>query len=279
MRLKVGSGVWLINLLVIALILVILFVPNDVLRIVLGLPFLLLFPGYTLILALFPKKESIGGVERLALSFGLSIAVVPLIGLILNYTWWGITIVSTLYAVSSFIFIMSIVAWVRQSRLEQSEKYSINLKLKIPGWGGSTWDKALTVVLVVAILGAMGTLGYVIAKPKVGETFTEFYILGLEGKASGYPEEVKVGEEGRVIIGIVNREHKPVDYRVEISIDELNIQEVGPISLAHEEKWENEVAFVPQVTGENKKVEFKLYKNGDTEALLESLHLWINVTQ
>ncbi|MCK4222104.1 MAG: DUF1616 domain-containing protein, partial [Dehalococcoidia bacterium] len=56
------------------------------LRIVLGLPFLLFSPGYALIAALFPKKGSLDGIERIALSFGLSIAVVPLIGLILNYT-------------------------------------------------------------------------------------------------------------------------------------------------------------------------------------------------
>ena len=278
MRIKTNSELILLNLIVAVLIIAIILFPSNVLRIILGLPFLLFFPGYTLILALFPKKDSIGGVERLALSFGLSIAVVPLIGLILNYTWWGITIESTLYAVSSFIFIMSIVAWVRQQRLGESEKFTINLKLKIPGWGGSTWDKALTAVLVIAILGTMGTLGYVIAQPKVGETFTEFYILGPEGKASGYPEELKVGEEGRVIVGIVNREYEPVDYRMEITIDGLSVQEVGPISLAHEEKWENEVALVPQVAGENTRVEFKLYKNGETEPILEPLYLWVNVT-
>ena len=82
-----------------------------------------------------------------------------------------------------------------------------------------------------------------------------------------------------MIVGIVNREHEPIEYRVEITIDGLNVQEVGPLPLAHEEKWENEMTFVPQVAGENKKVEFKLYKNGDIEPLLEPLHLWINVTQ
>jgi len=29
------------------------------------------------------------GIERVALSFGLSIAIVPLIGLVLNFTPWG----------------------------------------------------------------------------------------------------------------------------------------------------------------------------------------------
>ncbi len=41
-----------------------------------------------------------------------------------------------------------------------------------------------------------------------GERFTEFYILGLEGKADNYPDELTVGEEGRVILGIVNHEHE-----------------------------------------------------------------------
>lgn len=52
---------------------------------------------------------------------------------------------------------------------------------------------------MASILGAIGTLAYVIITPKAGERFTEFYILGLEGKADNYPDELTVGEEGRVI--------------------------------------------------------------------------------
>jgi uncharacterized membrane protein len=50
-------------------------------RIPLGLAMVLFLPGYTLIAALFPEKEDLDGIERVALSFGLSIAVVPLMGL------------------------------------------------------------------------------------------------------------------------------------------------------------------------------------------------------
>ena len=60
------------------------------LRVVLALPLMLFIPGYCVIAALFPKDGDINLIERFVLSFGLSIAIVPLIGLGLNFTPWGI---------------------------------------------------------------------------------------------------------------------------------------------------------------------------------------------
>jgi len=137
-------------------------------------------------------------------------------------------------------------------------------------------DKALSIVLILAILGAIGTLAYVIASPKVGERFTEFYILGLEGKAEGYPKKLKVGEEARVVVGMINREHEPVSYRVEVTIDGVRNNEIEPVVLAHEETWQAEIGFTPVKAGENQKVEFVLYKLGQNEPY-QTLHLWINV--
>lgn len=91
MRIKTEHILYAINLLTLALVLIIVFLPSNVLRIIIGLPLVLFFPGYTLIAALFPRKGSLSGIERLALSFGLSIAVVPLIGLALNYMPWGMS--------------------------------------------------------------------------------------------------------------------------------------------------------------------------------------------
>jgi hypothetical protein len=58
-------------------------------RYVLGSIFVLFLPGYSLIKALFPTRE-LDNIERLALSIGMSLALVPITGLLLNYTPWGI---------------------------------------------------------------------------------------------------------------------------------------------------------------------------------------------
>jgi hypothetical protein len=65
-------------------------VPFIYVRYVFGSISVLFLPGYALIEALYPKKEDLDGLERLALSIGLSFALVPLVGLLLNYTPWGI---------------------------------------------------------------------------------------------------------------------------------------------------------------------------------------------
>jgi uncharacterized membrane protein len=142
------------------------------------------------------------------------------------------------------------------------------------------------VVLAVVIAGAIGALGYVIAAPRVGEKFTEFYILGPEGKAEHYPEELKVGEEGRVIVGIVNHEQEQASYKVEVWIDgekaKLRIggedRDEIMVELENEEGWREEVSFVPQKAGEKQKVEFVLYKDGEPY-FKQPPYLWIDVEE
>ena len=55
------NGLLIINILTIILILAIIFIPSSIVRIILGLPFLSFFPGYTLVAALFISKEEMGG--------------------------------------------------------------------------------------------------------------------------------------------------------------------------------------------------------------------------
>lgn len=218
-------------------------------------------------------------IERLALSFGLSIAVVLGIGIILNYTPWGISLYPILISITIFILAISIVAFFRQRRLVEADRLTIPPNLSLASWKGqSLLDRILSVILIVVILGTAGAFGYAMGNPTGGERFTEFYILGPEGKAEGYPQELVVGEEGKVIVGIINQEHATMSYRVELAIDGAIHNKIGPLVLPHKGRWEREVNFVPTQIGEAQKVEMLLYKQGRSEAY-RSIHLWINVKE
>jgi len=85
---------WLIASTVFLMFVTIYALPNSppyiYLRYIFGSIFVLYLPGSSLIELLYPKPEELSQLERLALSIGLSLALVPLVGLILNYTPWGI---------------------------------------------------------------------------------------------------------------------------------------------------------------------------------------------
>jgi len=72
----------------------------TIIRYMLGSLLVLFLPGYALIETLYPKEEDLSPLERLALSIGLSLALVPLVGLILNYTPWGIRLDPILIALT-----------------------------------------------------------------------------------------------------------------------------------------------------------------------------------
>ncbi len=263
------------------LILVIALLDYTALRIILGLPFVLFIPGYTLLSALFPQRDSLSGIERTALGLGLSIAIIPLIGLAINYTPWGIGIYPILISITAFILATSAVAWYRRQRLPSAERFSVAVDINLPRWAGMGGvDKALSVSLAIAILVALGFIGYVIAVPKEGDRFTEFYILGIDGKAENYPAQVVKGETVELIIGLVNHEDEVMNYRIDIEINGSRIEQVTSRTLASGEKREQVVSFLPQNAGKSQKVEFWLYKDNEPQPYFkEPLHLYIDVNE
>ena len=188
---------------------------QNPIRIILGLPYILFIPGYTLIYTLFPTTEQIDTIERIALSLGLSLSIVPLIGLGLNYTPYGITLTSTITATYIFITITSITSYIRWKQTPERKRIHQKIEIKIPQYQNKI-DKILTIILTISIIIASITLIYVITTPKTGEKFTEFYLLGSQGKLADYPINLLVGEQEKVTIGIANHEQKTINYTVEI---------------------------------------------------------------
>ncbi len=142
---------------------------------------------------------------------------------------------------------------------------------------GSKVDEILTIILVIAIICAIAMTIYVILTPKQGEKFTEFYVLGPNGTASDYPTNLKVGEEGEVIIGIVNHEYTNTLYRLKVDLSGVVIAE-RVFVLAHNETMESPFVFKVEKKGAAQKLEFLLYKD-EEQPVYRSLHLWIDADE
>lgn len=103
----------IINIIFASLIASIIYLPLPVLHTILGIPALLFFPGYLFSFSLFPSKESFSKLERILLSVALSIALIAFMGLLSNYTAWGINAYSQVISLWFLNSIFSIVYFLR----------------------------------------------------------------------------------------------------------------------------------------------------------------------
>ena len=275
-------------------------------RYVLTLPLLLFIPGYCFIAALFPQVSDISLIERIALSFGFSFALVSLIGLVLNFTLWGIRLDPIVLSLTGFTLLMILVAYYRRSHLPVEERFNVPFQAlertihQELSSGESKIDHFLSVVLVISILVAILTTGYVIVFPQEGERFSEFYILGENRTSANFPDLIIAGQNYPMYIGVGNHEYRNMNYTIETwnlrtefdtvtnttTISAMDPNDWVSLTLAH-----NQTKIVPynlslKNTGYDR-LEFLLFNESvpgpevigrdRINASYRNLHLWITV--
>lgn len=128
---------WITLILSVATAIVVFTVPEDAfplvyVRYVLGTIFILWLPGYAFIKALFPQnlpfaqalarsldtsEKNLDTIERIALSLGMSLALVPIVGLLLNYTPWGIRLTPIVLSLLALTMIFATAAIIREHQI------------------------------------------------------------------------------------------------------------------------------------------------------------------
>ena len=274
---KLETDLLLIKIFSVLLILSIILIPDSPLRTILGFPFVLFFPGYTLLCVLFPAKTDLGGIERVALSIGLSLACVPLIGLALNYTPLGIRLTPIMATLFSFTVVMSILSFYKRVNLPPEQKFPLKVGIKTPKWRAiRRSDKLFTVGFLIAMFVVSSLIVYLVTVPKTGERFTEFYLLWSSGILADYPANLTLGESGLVTVGITNREQQNMTYRIACMLDNQTLGNIYNIQLSSGVNWSQNYTFTPKETGDKLKLEFTLYRE-DLAEPYRSLQLWVTV--
>lgn len=277
-------------------------------RIVLTLPVLLFIPGYCLIAVLFPKNDDIGLVERIMLSIGFSIAIVPLIGFGLNFTPWGIRLEPVVVVLILLTWMMILVAHYQRAVLPIEERFRVSfsviagrIRQEFLPQGERGVDRLLSVVLTLVILVTVITTIYVIVNPssKDAERFSEFYILGEKQTAADYPDVINPAENYPMYIGVGNHEYRSMNYTIETwtmrtefdnvtnssTIVEMDPNDRLSLTLAHNETKILPFTLFVSKPGYNR-VEFLLFNesvpppgvtgNDRINASYRDLHLWVN---
>ena len=269
-----------IAVLTVALIPLALFTSGPV-RIIVSFLCLLFCPGYALLSALFPKRGDIGIIERIALSFGVSIAALPIIGLFLNFTPWGIKVMPVLISVAAFTLMAAAIGFIREQALPVERRLQMSTAPYREGWQRMTLTKKIIgVAVLLAVLGGAGSLIYFeIALPEKPAP-TEFYILNAEGKAENYPRQVKAGDNVTITAVVINHESQPTAYSIQAVTNGNIIGETSTPALTTEAKWEGKVDFIVGKSGTGQKIDFYLYKEGEEQPYFKDpLYIYIDAVE
>jgi uncharacterized membrane protein len=241
----------------------------PVLRLPVGLIAALLLPGYSLHAILGLDSGDLGIIEHLALDFVLSLAVIAILALGLNYAPWGLTPISIVLVLTVWTCLTTAGAWWRQvgcsSRSSRSASGRKSGSLQI-SWAGVTIATATLVVVAVSLAFTVNA-----SPPQM----TEFFVLGQPGLAEGYPRIVEPGDPITITLGITNREDTVVNYRVALETDTSPLVATGPVELGPGATWYGPVTFSLPRPGKNQEIRFVLHKD-DAVGAYRQLSLWID---
>lgn len=291
------------------------------LRIMAGLAFVLVLPGYAFTAALFPERGSsdapddggrtllprpgdgLDAYERVVLSIGLSVTVVPLLALLLNFTPWGIQFASVLLAVGGFTVATATVGAVRRWQLPADERFRASNAVAVPSLGfgllasDGRLETAVNVVLALSLLVATVSAVYAVAMPRESEQFTEFYVMTETENGTLVANDYPNGTGGDpVVVGIANREHERSNYTVVVEAQQLSSRNDSDAvaeqrelnrfqaTLDHNETWRREHSPNATLTGDAIRVQYLLYRgdapeDAERSTAYRTAHFWLNASE
>jgi uncharacterized membrane protein len=197
---------------------------DNLIRIILNIPLIIFIPGYLLVYVLFPERteQVFDVVDRIALGIGISIAIVPLFGIVLFFTRWGLSLQLLILSLEAFILIMGAIAIIRWFNTPSEKRYKPMINISIPKHE-TKFDMLLTLIVVICLIITVSLVIYVIFTPKEEEHFTEFYVLGSNHLAFNYPMNLTSTKNATVILGVANHENTPINYTLEIWLSNQTI--------------------------------------------------------
>jgi uncharacterized membrane protein len=283
---------------------------SSLLRFILGIPLLLFVPGYAVLAALFPGRpsrnagpvSSLSGMsqqfssmrsiqergvrwgERVALSFGLSMFIVPLLALGLDFT--SIVLgAGSLYRTEPivallvlFSLLFTVIGVIRRLQLPRAQRFAVPVGYWvddfIDGVTGSPVDALLNIVLILSVLVATASMTYALAVPQDAGTTTGFSVGSLN--ASGefvtqdYPENVTVGEPQQLAFLIKNHERQPMNYTVVVQLQRLSdtgellarneLERFSTPTIPANRTWVNQSTITVPVASDDLQLTYLLYK-------------------
>lgn len=247
-------------------VLLLLFVAVDAqgllsgVRLMVSVVMMFVVPGY-LIQKLFPREKA-DAPEIIGLSFGLSVAVLPILAVVIDLVpFLQLDTATITVALCLFVIGLLLLNIQRTPSRPVGEVF----------WPGLTWknipfiERAALVGVGVSFTAAVFAFVGISFLAAPSDTYTEFYILGEEGLAEAYPRDLRADRLYYLSFGVTNHEKQTTAYRVELHVDGIVTAEYPLFQLGDQETLETTLTFRPETVSAGGRVDLLLYRNFETQ--------------
>lgn len=277
-------------------------------QLALGIPLVLVFPGYVVVTLLFRSSgrqhrftggetsrfgvEQWNGVVTLGISVGFSIVVVAVLARVVMATW-GYSRESVVISLAAFVFVGSVIGAYRSGYSLDTGVTSAGATLaKTRGYlaNQTKFGLVTTVILVVSVVFFLSTVTFALSGTPDGESYTEFYILteneSGELVASDYPTTLRGSDGTELVAGIENHENENTTYTFVVELQSLQNDSViveRELYRTRRMVESGERALIPhsietQMRGENLRLQYYLYRgtapaDASTDDAYRTVHL------
>ena len=241
--------------------------------VVLAIPLVLIFPGYTLTQALLRKRatDQPGAVDSIAFSLGLSLVIDVVVGFLLNLTPLGLQWQSWSFSLGLLTALFAVLAALLRQKLpgrigadtsgrDLSRPYRIGADTggrdkSRPYKEGALLGAAFVVVALAVWLSMMRA-------PQPQSSFTQFWMLPSTSTNSGCA----------VRIGMQSFEAGTVTYRIQVTRDGVQVALWPSIRLAIQQEWDQMVPLLP-AGGGSVFVDARLYRMDAPGTIYREVHV------
>jgi len=260
--------------------------PLPALRAIVALPLALFVPGYAVVLALFGRRTPLDAAPLAALAALLSMALYPLLALVLYAAGWPLSTGSVLAATDSAILLFTAMAAARLAAPRRPRAYA-ELRSTLPTMG-LEYEKdrplsrrqgpsrlaagALGVAVMLILLGSVtaGASRLLPASPPAPST--AFYLAGRWSRLSSVVP-LAPGHRLAVAVGVANNTGRRQVYRLSPLLDGARWRAVR-LTLPAGSTWTGTVAGRVPAGGCLHRLSLTLHSGGSRVAL-RPLVLWV----
>lgn len=253
----------------------------GIVRLLLGLLFVLVVPGYLIQATVFRRINQIDAYERSALSLVLSIAVIPPMALMLDVLpFAAVDLTSIVIGEGLFIAVLWPLSFYRRMRILREHRFAAAIPWPLDkdrDGQSSPFERRLNLVFLGLFVLVIATISAIVLFPAPAQEFTEFYVLNESGMTEGIPRSIAANTPQRVIVGVVSAEGEPHEYSIEVISGESVLATVDAIHLDPGERFETTLEFALSERGRDREVLLVLYLS-PTRELYRRLRLIFDVT-